>query len=72
MDLREPVWLEDLDDQGDVARDSAKVFDTWVQRLHYQHAPQALIDRVKVLRDLAARLNDEIVDVRSYFPKQPK
>lgn len=71
MSLTDQVWKEDIIDQQDVARDTAKVLNDFVKRMRYQGAPNELVRRIEKLRDQAASMHDDLEDLKQYFPEQP-
>jgi hypothetical protein len=68
MALEDTVWREDVIDQEEVARDSAKVLDEWIQRLAYQGAPPALLQRLTETRDLYSQVYANLQSVKQCFP----
>jgi hypothetical protein len=71
MAITDQVWREDVDDEEDYVRSFTKVLVEWSERLRYQRAPPALIQRVDALRDQAAAMCDELAALKVCFPKEP-
>lgn len=71
MSLTDQVWREDIVDQQDTVRDSAKVLNDYAKRMRYQGAPAELVRKVEKLRDQAASMNDDLEELKQYFPEQP-
>jgi hypothetical protein len=67
-DLSETVWREDIIDQIEVARDSCKVLDSWIQRLAYQGAPVQLIQQLTDTRESCGRVYRQLEDLKACFP----
>jgi hypothetical protein len=68
MGLEDTIWREDIIDQTEVARDSCKVLDNWIQRLAYQGAPPALIQRFSAIRDQYGQAYKELEELKTCFP----
>lgn len=68
MALHDTVWREDVIDQLEVARDSAKVIDEWLQRLAYQGAHPELLRRLTEIRDLYSQVYAGFQSIQQCFP----
>lgn len=70
MDLKEPIWREDVIDERDYVQSFTRVLIMWSERLRYQGAPPALIQRVDALRDAGAKMSDDLKDIEVCFPPE--
>lgn len=68
MAIEDTVWREDVIDQEEIARDSARVLDDWIQRLAYQGADPALLQRLEETRELYSQVFRNLSSVRQCFP----
>lgn len=71
MALHDQIWREDVDDEKDYVHSFTRVLVEWAERLRYQQAPPALVQRVDTLRDQAASMCDELEALKVCFPKEP-
>jgi hypothetical protein len=71
MALSDQIWREDLIDQQDYVQSFTRMLVGWSERLRYQGAPPALVQRVDNLRDQAAAMCDELEALKVCFPKEP-
>jgi hypothetical protein len=71
-DLREQIWLEDILDTEDVARETARVLDNFVQRGRAQGAPTTLVTELEVARNLCAEAMDRLQKIKPCFPPEPR
>lgn len=72
VDLRDPVWREDIDDQEATARGGALQQQAFIQRLLYQNAPPDLVKEMVAARDLFAEAMDRLNKLKQYFPPEPR
>jgi hypothetical protein len=69
MNPTDQVWREDIEEQYDLAKNSAKTLNEYMRVMAIQDAPPDLIERLRKARDLYAEIADELGPILCRFPE---